>query len=268
MDPAAIGIFDSGLGGLSVLRAVQRAAPGAELLYVADHAHAPYGEQSPQAIKARALALARWLVTQRVQALVVACNTATALAVQALRQELALPVVGIEPAVKPAAERTRSGVIGVLATSAMVASERMARLCDDHARPRGVRVLLQSGTGLVERIEAGDLDGPLTRALVERHVAPLRAAGIDVLVLGCTHYPLIAPTLQEALGAGVQLLDPAEAVARELLRRLGPAGESVIATPAQPAPIRLLTTGDPPAVQQVVNRLWTAEPEVQALKGV
>lgn len=295
---APIGVFDSGVGGLSVLRAVRRVLPGEPLVYLADHAHAPYGDRSPDAITDRTLRIGHWLVQQGCRAVVVACNTATAVAVEALREALgeAVPVVAIEPAVKPAALATRSGVIGVLATTATVASERLARLCEAHAHPRGVRVLMLPAPGLVERVEAGDLDGPDTRTLLERQLAPFRAAGGDVLVLGCTHYPFLAPALQAVLGPDVQCLDPAEAVARELVRRLGaPARDTAAeglnsrgvlnaldkaqtgsadraasdaAGEIVEGSVRLFTTGDAATVDRVVRRLWPQAPAVVALRGV
>ena len=164
-------MFDSGVGGLSVLREVRRALPAAELLYVADSGHAPYGEREPGFITERVLAIARFFSAHEVDAIVVACNTASAVALPALRAMFARPVVAIEPAIKPAAQRSRSGVIGVLATGRTVASAGVARLVQDHGH--GVRVLLQACPGLAEQVERGELSGARTEALIERFVRPL-----------------------------------------------------------------------------------------------
>lgn len=261
-----VGVFDSGVGGLSVLRAIRLAAPHLDLVYVADSAHAPYGDRDDAAIAARTLAIGRWLAALPVQAITVACNTATAVAVAALRDAVGVPVVAIEPAIKPAVRLTRSGVVGVLATAATVRSERLARLCAAHAGD--VRVLLQACPGLAEQVEAGDLDGPATQARVAQAVAPLLAAGADALVLGCTHYPFLHDALRRAAGDGVALVDPADAVARELLRRLGDAPGAVGGAAGTAGRLRLLTTGDPAAVGAVVARLWPSAPAVEALRGV
>lgn len=260
-----IGVFDSGVGGLSVLRAVRRAAPADDLVYVADTAHAPYGDQPPEAIVQRTLRIGRWLADTGAGALVVACNTATAIAVDALRRHVAVPVVAIEPAIKPAVALTRRGIVGVMATTATIRSERMARLCRDHAG--GVRLVLQACPGLAERVEAGDLDGPATRALLAGQLAPIRAAGADVVVLGCTHYPFLAGAIRDELGDRVQLVDPAEAVARELLRRLGQTSPPAGGDPPS-GRLRLLTTGDPDAVGAVVARLWPQPLAAEPLAGV
>ncbi len=258
----SVGVFDSGVGGLSVLRAIRNADPSLDLVYVADSRHAPYGDRDDTEITARTLAIGGWLAGLGVSAVTVACNTATAVAVAALRSAIALPVVAIEPAIKPAVRLTRRGVVGVLATAATVRSPRIARLCEAHAG--SVRVLLQACPGLAEQVEAGDLDGPATRVLVERAVTPLREAGADALVLGCTHYPFLAPALHRAAGDDVVLVDPAQAVARELLRRLPPAD----GRPAAPGRLALFTTGDPAQVDPVVQRLWPGAPPVQALLHV
>lgn len=248
-----IGVFDSGIGGWSVLREIRRELPHEALLYVADSAHAPYGERSAEDIEARAHAVANYLVAAGAKALVVACNTATAAAVASLRARQALPIVAMEPAVKPAAAMTATGVVGVLATRRTVDSEQLARLRDAHGRD--VRILARACTGLVERIEAGDFDGPATRDLVARHVGPLREAGADVLVLGCTHYPLIRPTIEAVAGPACRVIDPAPAVARELRRRL--AALSLLAEKGGGAP-RVLTTGSAERMRELLALLGEA----------
>src|SRR5450759_3216151 len=216
-----IGVFDSGVGGLSVLREIRRELPGEDLLYVADSGHAPYGDKSTQMIEIRAIAIVEFLVSQHAKAIVVACNTATGAAVKTLRARFSIPIVAMEPAVKPAAAHTKSGVIGVLATSRTIASDNFAKL---HDRFGGdVKILMQACPGLVERVEAGDLSGDKTRALIAQYVLPLLAQQADTIVLGCTHYPFLASLISEIAGPTVAIIDPSPAIARELRRRLATA---------------------------------------------
>jgi len=232
-----IGVFDSGVGGLTVLKALREALPQAPLLYVADTAHAPYGEKSSAFIAQRSLAIAEYLWQAGARLLVVACNTATAHAVQVLRGRWpARAIVGIEPGIKPAAAASRKGRIGVLATPATVASARYQALLRAHGA--GLQVFSQPCPGLVDLIETGELDSPALLALVEQCCAPLRAAGVDTALMGCTHYPLIQPLLQRALGPGVKLLNIEQAVARQA-QRLWPA-DAAMGSPT----IRLESTGD------------------------
>ncbi|HWS75980.1 MAG TPA: glutamate racemase [Quisquiliibacterium sp.] len=214
-----IGVFDSGVGGLSVLREIRRQLPGEPLLYVADSGHAPYGDRSADFIEARSTAIVEFLVEAGARAIVIACNTATVVAVRALRAWCPVPIVAMEPAIKPAVSLTRSGVVGVLATRRTLESPSVARLCERHGHE--ARILLQACPGLVDRVEQGDLQGAATRGLLESYVGPLLEQGADTLVLGCTHYPFLEPLLRELAGPGVSIVDPAGAVARELQRRLG-----------------------------------------------
>jgi glutamate racemase len=248
---AMIGVFDSGVGGLSVLREIRHVLPADDLLYVADSGHAPYGERSAAFIAARVEAIARFFRRADVKAIVVACNTASAVAVQALRAQFDVPVVAIEPAIKPAAQRTRSGVIGVLATQRTVESAGVARLVDAHGR--GVRVLLQACPGWAEQVERGELDGARTEALVARDLAPLLERGADTLVLGCTHYPFLRDVIARLAGTDVELIDPAPAVARELVRRIS-AGSNREAGP--PGTERFWTTGSLERARTVISALW------------
>ena len=258
---APVGVFDSGVGGLSVLREIRVALPHEDLLYVADSGHAPYGDQPTEFIAGRASAVVRFLLDSGVKAIVIACNTATSVAVDKLRAWSPVPIIAIEPAIKPAAAATRSGVIGVLATRATLASGNVARLVARHAAHLDVQ--LQPCSGLVEQVEQGDLDGPRTRELVARFVAPLVAQRADALVLGCTHYPFLAPLIREAAGPGVAVIDPAPAVARELQRRLAAAGLLALRTRA--GEDRFLTSGDPARTRQVIALLWGREVAVDAL---
>ncbi|SFF45164.1 glutamate racemase [Fontimonas thermophila] len=214
----SIGIFDSGVGGISVLREIRRLLPAEDLIYYADSAHCPYGGKPREQILARSTAITEFLIAQGARLIVVACNTATIAAVEHLRATYPLSFVGMEPAVKPAVALTRTGVVGVLATGAALAGEKFHRLLAQHAG--GVRVITQPCPGLVEQVEYGDLDGPQTRALVERYTRPLLAQRADVLVLGCTHYPFLRPLIQDVVGPAVTLLDTGEAVARQTQRLL------------------------------------------------
>jgi len=241
-----IGVFDSGVGGFTVLRELRALLPGVRLRYLADTAHAPYGGRSAEDIRARSLAITEHLVASGAGLVVVACNTATAHAIDTLRERWpALPFVGTEPGIKPAVAATRNGRIGVLSTRATAASERLRALIARHAG--GCEVVVQGCPGVVNHIEAGDLGSAELRALVEQHCKPLRAAGVDTVLLGCTHYPLIEPLWQAALGPGVQLLRIETAVARRAAE-LCPFGAD---TPA----LTLETSGDAAALQGWVARV-------------
>ncbi|WP_047238366.1 glutamate racemase [Chromobacterium subtsugae] len=217
-----IAMYDSGLGGLSVWRAVRAALPAWPITYLADQAYCPYGQRSRREIIERSLKVGHYLVSQGATILVVACNTATTAAVSSMREQLPIPIVGIEPAIKPAAAMSRTGRIAVLATEYTLASDRVKALLDAHAGD--VEVLRRPGHGWVEQVEAGELDSERTRQLVRQVVAPLLDQDIDHIALGCTHYPFLAPLIRELTGDGIQLYDPAEAIARrvcDLLRQHG-----------------------------------------------
>lgn len=218
MSTAPIGVFDSGVGGISVLREIRALLPHENLIYYADSGHCPYGGKPQAEIQARASAITDFFLSRGAKLIVVACNTATIAAVEMLRATYPIPFVGMEPAVKPAAAQTRSGVVGVLATGAALAGEKFHKLVAEHAN--GVRMITQPCPGLVERVEQGDLSGPDTRALVRHYTAPLLAQGADVLVLGCTHYPFLRPVIAETVGPAIALIDTGEAVARQARRLL------------------------------------------------
>jgi glutamate racemase len=258
-----IGVFDSGVGGLSVLREIRRELPAEDLLYVADTANAPYGDRDAAFIRERALAIVARLADEGVKAVVVACNTATGLAVDALREHYDLPIVAIEPAVKPAALQTRSGVIGVLATTQTLASERFSKLVATHAS--GVTVLTQPSPGLVEQVEAGDLSSEQTRMLVARYVGPIVARGADSIVLGCTHFPFLRRAIEAVAGPSVTIIDPATAVAREVRRRLDAA--VLLAPDAHHGTERVWTTGPAEKTRDVVASLWGAPIEVRDIQS-
>lgn len=251
MDSLRIGIFDSGVGGLSVLRAVRARLPGATLHYLADSAHAPYGERDDAFIRERSMRLTRCLLDHGARVVLIACNTATAVAVGPLRQAFAeLPIVGVEPGIKPALAASRNGRIGVMATGATLRSAKFRALLAAHAR--GAQVHLQACHGLAAAIEAGDLGSAALRTLVERHCAPLREAGVDAVVLGCTHYPFARHLIEATLGPQVHVVDTAQAVARRTAEVC-----TALATgnaPVGPTEVRLETNGDPAHLRRLAAR--------------
>ncbi|MFN3810056.1 MAG: glutamate racemase [Roseateles asaccharophilus] len=265
--PACIGVFDSGVGGLTVLRELRRQLPGVPLCYLADAAHAPYGERSPDYIAARSLRLAEHLQAQGARLLVVACNTATAHAIAVMRQRWpALPIVGTEPGIKPAVAASTTRRIGVLATPATIASARYQDLLQRHAGE--ARVISQPCPGLADLIERGELDSPQLRALVDELCAPLRAAEVDTVLMGCTHYPLIQDRLQAALGPAVRLLNIETAVAQQAARLWAGLG---LPAPAQgrEGTLRLASTGETAALQTLVREaLGWSELKVESLPGL
>ncbi|KIG10941.1 glutamate racemase [Caballeronia concitans] len=215
---APVGIFDSGLGGLSVLRAVRAVLPHERLIYVADSLHAPYGERDDAFITARTMAIGEWLVSQGAKALVVACNTATAQSIAFVRERLAIPLVGVEPGVKPAAAVSKSRVVGVLATQVTLRSTRFQSLLDRYAGD--CRFICQPGHGLVQAVERCDTSSPELMALLESYLKPMLDAGADTLVLGCTHYPFLDRAIRDIAGERLQIVDTSVAVARQLARLL------------------------------------------------
>lgn len=259
MSEAAVGVFDSGVGGLSVLGEIERLLPDESLLYVADTGHMPYGEKSPEFIRERCVQVAQFFREQGAKALVLACNTATVAAVADLRQRYPdWPIVGMEPAVKPAAAATRSGIVGVLATTGTLRSAKFVALLDRFANE--VQVITQPCPGLVELIETGDLYSPELRLLLQGYVQPLLAAGCDTLILGCTHYPFLKPLLATLVPADVVLVDTGAAVARQLQRLLS-GGALLAKGPARPA--QFWTSGSVDIFRNVLPKLWNFSDNVQ-----
>ncbi|HEX5364736.1 MAG TPA: glutamate racemase [Gallionella sp.] len=259
----AIGVFDSGVGGLSVLHHIRRTLPHERLIYVADSGHVPYGDKPASYIEQRSLLLTRFLIEQGADAIVIACNTATAAAAATLRSQFDLPILAMEPAVKPAVAATRSGVVGVLATIGTLESARFAALLEKYAGE--VEIVTQGCPGLVEQIERGDLDGPETRALLERYTAPLLACGADTLILGCTHYPFLAPLIREIAGDSIALIDTGEAVARHLQRRIQT--ELTGRTQAD-ASVQFFTSGDAAQASDIMSLLWGETVTAQRLPQI
>lgn len=252
---APVGMFDSGVGGFSVLAQVRALLPAERILYVADQAWAPYGDRTLASVRDRCFIIVEHLLGAGAKAIVVACNAASAAALHQLRAATpGIPFVGMEPALKPAVAQTRGGVVGVLATTATFQSELYASVVDRHAS--GVTVVPRAGRGLVELIEAGMLDGPEVVAAVDAHLAPLLAAGVDTVVLGCTHYPFIAAVIRRRLGDGVQLIDPAPAVARQLGRVLAEGDIAALSwAAADGGGVVYRTSGDPDRLRHQIRML-------------
>jgi glutamate racemase len=260
-DDRPIGVFDSGVGGLSVLRAIHDELPAEDLIYVADSAFAPYGDRSVEFIEARARAVVDFLVGLDVKALVVACNTATGVAVHVLRARYSMPIVAMEPAIKPAVAQTKTGVVGVLATTRTLSSPKFQRLIELHGRH--ARVLTRAGTGLALQVERGEFDSPRTRALVEDHVRPLVEQGADTLVLGCTHYPFLRSVIEDVAGPGVRLIDPAVPVSRELCRRLDVAG--LRSRHDRNGHARFFSSAPGAQAETIIGQLWAEDVQVEPL---
>ena len=220
---APIGIFDSGVGGLSVLKEIRLQMPNETVLYFADQGHVPYGPRGLDEVRMFSEQITRFLLELGVKLIVVACNTASAAALQYLRQSFpATSFVGMEPAVKPAAESTHNGVVGVLATPATFQGALYASVVERFAS--GVTILQDTCSGLVGQIENGELDSVATRSILEKALHPMLEQGIDTVVLGCTHYPFVIPMIKQIVGPEVRVIDPAPAVARQVARLLDTAG--------------------------------------------
>jgi glutamate racemase len=249
-----VAVFDSGVGGLTVLREVRRLLPGADLLYLADQAHVPYGPRSPDEVRRFSEAATRFFLDHGATAIVLACNTASAAALHPLRAGFpGVPFVGMEPAVKPAAQRSRTGTIGVLATSGTFQGRPYCSVVERFAQ--GVRVCVRSCPGLVEAVERGETTGPEVRRIVADAVGPLLAEGIDALVLGCTHYPFALETIREVCGPGVEVLDPAPAVARQVARVLAHDGGPETAGAAGRGSLVCFTSGPPEGLTALLPSL-------------
>jgi glutamate racemase len=258
-----IGVFDSGVGGLSVLRALLARLPDESYLYVADSANCPYGPRGHLEILRLSEGIARYLIAGGAKAVVVACNTASAAALAHLRTSFPqTPFVGMVPAVKPATQATRRGVVGVLATPATFGGRLYEEVVEHYAD--GIRVMSVACPGLVEQVEEGDLDGPETVALLRRCLMPLLDAGADTIVLGCTHYPFLAPAIRALVGEGVQVLETGEAVARQTARVL--AERRLQATGGIEPTCLCATTGDAARLTQAVSQLLGRQAEVRALR--
>ena len=256
-------MLDSGVGGLSVLIHLRRQLPSEHILYFADQGHIPYGPRLPSEIQAYTAEITRFLLRHGTKLIVVACNTATAAALDYLRSSIPdVPFVGMEPAVKPAALTTRSGKVGVLATPSTLNSHRYAGLMARYAS--GIEVFEDPCAGLVQLIEAGSLDAPETRALLNRVVSPMLGEGVDTLVLGCTHYPFIRPLLEDIIGDDIAVIDPAPAVARHT--RFVLQQHRLAAPSEQEGALRCFTSGDPRRLETFAAHVLEAPCAAEAVQ--
>ena len=251
-----LGIFDSGIGGLSVLREVKRQLPGEELIYIADQAHVPYGNRSRGEVLGFSEGIVRCLIQQGAKLVIVACNTASAVALEELRRKFPfLPFVGMEPAVKPAAAETNTGVVGVLATPATFQGDLYASTVERFAR--GVKILQDTCPGLVNQIEAGRIAAPETRKILQRALLPMLEEGVDEIVMGCTHYPFVIPLIKEIVGSEVEVIDPAPAVARQAGRLLKE--YDLLRRKEEEGTVSFYTTGDPAGLNRSLKDLLGLE---------
>jgi glutamate racemase len=262
-DPTApIGAFDSGVGGLSVMRAIQARLPGEDFIYVADQAHVPYGMRGLTEVRALSEGVVRYLMDQRVKLIVIPCNTASAAALIRLREQFpGFPFVGMEPAVKPAVERTETGVVGVLATPTTFEGDLYASVVERFGQ--GVTILQATCPGLVAEIEAGRANGPEARRILAAALEPMLAQQVDTIVLGCTHYPFAFDSIRSIVGEGVRLIDPAPAIARrvESLLDIGHTRNPR----EQGGPTSYSTSGEPLQMQARVKELLGLDVHVNGL---
>lgn len=255
-----IGVFDSGVGGLSVLRAIRLLLPSQPVMYFGDQAHVPYGVRELEEVREFSRQITRYLIRQGARLIVVACNTASVAALKTLREEFPdIPFVGMEPAVKPAAEQTVSGVVGVLATYATFHTSMYASVVERFGK--GVTVLEDHCPGLVSQIENGDLDGPETRKILIDALLPMIEKDADTIVMGCTHYPFVIPLIQSIVGKEVRVIDPAPAVARQVQRLLD--SNNLLNQSARFAGVNFVTTGDPQVFRARISALLSEEHRVK-----
>lgn len=257
---APLGVFDSGVGGLSVLKAIREHLPAEPVIYIADQSHVPYGPRPMTEIQAFSEGVTRFLISQNVKLVVVACNTASAAALQYLRTTFpGIPFVGMAPAIKPAVEQTRTGMVGVLATPATFQGALYASVVERYAS--GVTVLQDTCPGLVQQIEKGDLDGPDTRRILEYALHPMLGEGVDTVVMGCTHYPFVIPLIREICGEAVQVIDPAPSIARQVGRLLDAHGMRF--SESKQTDVIAYTTGELPPFRQVLPYLFGEDADIR-----
>lgn len=258
-----IGIFDSGVGGISVLRALREQMPEESVIYFGDQGHIPYGPRPMEQIRRFSEAITRFLLDQGAKIIVVACNTASAAALQDLRERFPdVQFVGMEPAVKPAAEHTHTGKVGVLATPATFQGALYASVVERFAN--GVELFQNTCPGLVQEIEQGNLNGETTRRILEEALKPMLEKNIDTVVLGCTHYPFVIPLIQQIVGDSVRVIDPAPAVARQTARLLE--AKDLRNNPGIKSDVTLYTSGDPEALRALLPRLLGESGEIRKVE--
>jgi glutamate racemase len=257
---ASIGVYDSGVGGLSVLRALKAKLPGESFIYVADCGHAPYGDRPATFVESRARDIAGFLNQHGAKALVIACNTASVVAVQSLREMYTLPIVAMEPAIKPATQVSRSKVVLVLATSNTIRSPSVARLCSTYGAD--TRVILQACPGLADQVERGRFHDPVTQQLLESYLRPGLDAGADTIVLGCTHYAFLVEAIATIAGPAVTIVEPSGAIASQLSRVL-PASPG--STQSALAATTFFTSGPPRELAGFLALIGEPSAQVHAL---
>ncbi len=258
---AAIGVFDSGIGGLSVLQHIRTRLPNENLFYVSDRAHLPYGEKDEDYILQRSRVITQFLISRNVKAVVIACNTATAAAVKNLRETYRLPIIGMEPGVKPAISRSQSGMVGVLATHGTLNSHKFKTLLQDHAD--GSEIIICSCDGWVEAIEQNGHDHQATRQIVSQQLQPILERGVDTLVLGCTHYPFVKKIIAEEAGAEISIIDTGPAVAKQLQRQLS--AQNLLNKAVNPGREAFWCSAPPSQTQKRIERLLQMPVQVQPL---
>ena len=246
-----IGVFDSGVGGLSILDEALQQLPHHNYIYFADSANAPYGDKPPQWIAERSLQICRYLMEQDCSAIVVACNTATAEAIATIRSTLDIPIIGVEPGIKPAAMQSQNGIVGVLATEATLNSDKFNALLA--TLPEHCQFIKQAGAGLVPLIEAGLIETPEMQALLRSHLKPIQDQGADTLVLGCTHYPFLKKMIRAVVGDSMTLIDTSDAVVRQLLRQIHQQG--LIVSSKHSPKLSLLSTANADTLEAMAERL-------------
>ncbi|MBW1848852.1 MAG: glutamate racemase [Deltaproteobacteria bacterium] len=256
-----IGIFDSGIGGISVLQWLREELPNEKFIYIADSGHMPYGVKPKEFIEERSIFLTKFLLDQQAKAIVVACNTATAAAISTLRSMYSIPFIGMEPGVKPALSITKTGVVGILATQETLNSQKFEVLTNRFAEE--CQFVVQDCPGLVELVEHMDLNGQAAQELVEQYVLSLLDKGADTIVLGCTHYPFLLELIENVAGKHVTVIDTGQAVARETSRRLGE--ERLLCDDNKAGSERFFTTGDRGKAQEIIGFLWEGPVDVHSI---
>lgn len=247
-----IGIFDSGIGGLSVLSHIRALLPSEDLIYVSDSLHLPYGSKNADFVKKRSLLITDFLLTQGAKAIVVACNTATAASISVLRNQFDVPIIGMEPGVKPGTEHSKNGVVGILATDGTLGSEKFRELMqrfNGHAT-----IIIQPCHGWVELVEAQDTDSATAESIIREQLNPLLQQGVDTIVLGCTHYPFLRQQIDRITGRSVHIVDTGEAVARQLKRRL--AAQNLLNPSSKTGTEQFWSSAPSTKNAQIISRLW------------
>ncbi len=256
-----VGVFDSGVGGLSLLRCIREELPGEDLIYVADSGYTPYGDKPSEYIEKRSFAISEFLVEQNAKAIVVACNTATAAAIAKMRENFHLPIIGMEPGVKPAIAASQNKTVGIMATTETLRSEKFRLLTGRFSND--CNIVTQACPGLVEQVERIDIPARKTVELLEKYVGALLAKGADIIVLGCTHYLFLADLIREIAGKDVMVIDTGVAVAREVRRRLEEA--DILSGAGKSGNEKFWTTGDIKNTGRIIRQLWDEDAVVNPL---